>query len=260
MSQINPLPDLDYLNSFLNRRGKKVKHNAEFQKMKLLRIIQKVMLEDPIQAQIAQAHIEFYYDDFSNGIKILKNVLKLTNGESLLAWDLLCDKYIQSGDYENFLITFQDYQNSRAVFDKKLYDYCTHVLRVYMFTEILNQHDFYRLEDRNAVKEVSENLLKLESMNISLEVYRVFLSKIYEVFYKSFSGGIEPLTNFFENEIVIRVNSTIDNAKDLIEMNNEYNNLIVHWYASANNEIKEQIEKVTVYFRCKELVNIIQAS
>lgn len=221
--------------------------------MKLFKIIQKVMLEDPIQGQLAQAYVEFYYGDFSKGNQILQNVLKLTNGESFSAWDMLFDKYLQRGDYVNFLITFDDYQSSKAGFSEKLYDYLTRAIRVYMLPEIVNDFEFHRPEDNAFIKVLHENLNKLEFMGISLEVYREFISKLYKTFYDSFIGGVEPLTFFFENEIVIRVNSTIDNAKDLIEINNEYNNQIMLWYDSADNEVKEQIEKVTVYFRNKEI-------
>ncbi|MDV7233103.1 hypothetical protein R4446_00030 [Acinetobacter baumannii] len=251
MSHIKPLPDLTYLNSFFTKRGKKLKHNAEFQKMKLFKIIQQLKAVDPIQAQIAQAHIEFYFGDYSKGEQILENVLKLTNEESVWAWDMLIDRFIQKGDYEKVLKTFNNYQNSSAEFNNDIFKNFTHVLRVYMFTETLNKFEFQNPVDIEGVKIVNENSDKLKAMGISLDVYRVFLSKLYNTFYESFSGTIEPLLYFFENEIVIRINSTIDDAKELIELNNEYNNQIMLWYASVDNEIKEQIEKVTVYFRSK---------
>ena len=95
------------------------------------------------------------------------------------------------------------------------------------------------------------NIAKLEKLNISLEIYRFFISNIYRIFYTHFKGTVEPTLYFSDYELVVRVNTTIDNAENLFEINNLYKDCIMDWYEASSDSEKEQIEKITVYFKHK---------
>ncbi|ARG16074.1 hypothetical protein B7L44_05390 [Acinetobacter nosocomialis] len=251
MSQVNPQVDVDYLNDFITKYGKKHTHNAEFQRRKLLNIAKQLKNDNPIQGQLAEASIEFHFCNYDKGIHILRNVLKLTQNQLAVAWDLLVDAYVQLGDLSKVFSTYQEYQNNVEMVTPQTEKVLLHVLRVYQMYEILQKYDFTNVDDINTVDTIKNNIHKLDQLGISVDVYRNFVALIYRTFYSNFKGTVEQKLFFRENELVIRVGTTVDDAHDLFDLTNKYNDQIFEWYGPADDQTKDQIEKITVYFMHK---------
>jgi pentatricopeptide repeat protein len=252
MSQSKPQVDITYLNNFLSKVGKKPTINRDFSRAKLLNIINKMAANDPIQAQIARAHTEAYFGNIQNCVNTLEDVLKKTNYKYLHAWDMLMDSYVQSGDLENILSTFQRIMREDLDNQGKYQLLFMHVVRVYLLTEVIENIRFENSGIQKDFIEIASNSKKLIELGISVEIYRRFMSKIYSLFYTHFSGTIQPVLFFNDCELVIRVNSTVDDAEDLFELNNKFKDEVFNWYEKAiDNSEQEQIEKITVYFKHK---------
>lgn len=251
MSQANPQVDVSYLNDFITTHRKKHSHDSEFQRRKLLKIANELKKVDSIEGQLAEASIEFHFCNYERGISILKNVLKLTQNKLAIAWDLLLDAYIQLGDLDNIFSTYKEYLR---VFDdvsdktRKIY---LHIVRVYLMVEFLQEFKLEHSYDTKILDNLIDNTRKLENIGISIETYRKFVSLIFKTFYENFKGTIEQSLLFQENDVVIRVCSSVANASDLFELNSKYNDQILSWYGSSTDELKVQIEKIIVYFMHK---------
>jgi len=250
MSQPKPQADLSYLNSFLSKVGSKSMVNSEFVKAKLFNIIKKMSESDHLQAQVAKAHVESYFGNTSNCIKILENTLKITNYEYLLPWSRLIDTYIQSGDLENLKATFNRILELGVILDKQCSFKLIHVIDVYILTELLEKFKVEELQENHIVG-IQNNFQSLVELGISVEIYRSFISKIYKLFYTKFSGSIQISLFFNDCELVLRVCSTVDDADELFALNNKFNDEILDWYEKSTDLEREQIEKVTVYFKHK---------
>jgi len=252
MNQSKPQVDITYLNNFLSKVGKKPTINRDFSRAKLLNIINKMAVNDPIQAQLARAHIEAYFGNIQNCVNALEDVLKKTNYKYSHAWDMLMDTYVQSGDLENIISTFQRIMKEDLDNQGKHQLLFMHVVRVYLLTEIIEKIRFENLGIQKDLLEIANNAKKLAELGVSVKIYRRFISKIYSLFYSHFSGTIQPILFFNDCELVIRVNSTVDDAVELFELNNRFKDEIFSWYEKAlDNSEQEQIEKITVYFKHK---------
>lgn len=251
MNQSKPQVDIKYLNNFLSKEGKKPTVNKDFSRAKLLNIINKMAINDPIQAQIAKAHTEAYFGNFQNCVNALEDVLKKTNYKYSHAWDMLMDSYVQSGDLDNILSTFKRIMREDLENKGEHQILFMHVVRVYLLTEVIENIKFENPKIQKDLIEIANNAKKIMELGVSIEIYRRFMSIIYSLFYTHFSGTIQPVLFFNDSELVIRVNSTVDNAEDLFELNNLYTDSIMSWYANADSDEQDQIEKITVYFKHK---------
>lgn len=250
MSQINPAPDIKHLNDFISRRGKKILTNEEFQKRKLLNIVKKLAIEDLINAEYAKANIEAYYNDHNSAIKVLKNILKLTNNQSYKAWKFLLHLYIEISDIDAFIETYrlalkQDFENVT-----ELHKLFKHVMHTYLITDI-NDNTELGLE---VIDTVEQRINMLQELGISLPIYRRFMSIFYQEFYKYYDGVSQPLYDYQAYDLIIRIDTDIDNAKDLFDFNNHLQDVIMAWYSEANEEDQKQIEKVVIYIKHSSLI------
>lgn len=251
MNQPKPQADLSYLNNFLARVGKKRVNGEEFQRTKLNKIISRIAADDWCQAQLGRANIEIYFNNNEVGIEILEDILKKTDYESIVAWDMLIDVYMQMGDLDKILSTFiriSDVGLEPTKHQKKL---LLHAIGVYLMSDLVGSINNPSIQIIDSQNIIISNLKQLESLDISLGVYRKFISKIYNVFYANFNGTVQPVLRFNDCELVIRVNSTVNNAEDLFELNNKFKDEVLNWYEASNSYEQEQIEKITVYFKHK---------
>ncbi|MFL9543478.1 tetratricopeptide repeat protein, partial [Acinetobacter baumannii] len=132
MSQVNPKVDVDYLNDFLAREGKKQIHDAEFQKLKLFRITQQMMKSNPVQAQLAQADIEMYFNNYERSIELLENLLKITNNQYTNAWEMLINIYVQTGNLDKILDTYHRFFETGIEPEKSQLEIFMHVIKIYL--------------------------------------------------------------------------------------------------------------------------------
>lgn len=251
MSQSKPQADFSYLNNFLARVGKKRVNDEEFQRTKLNKIINRIAADDWFQAQLGRANIEIYFNNNETGIEILEDLLKKTDYENIMAWDMLIDVYMQIGDLDKILSTYIKASDTRTESTKHQKTVLLHAIGIYLMknlVESINNPSAKVIESQNII---TTHLEQLERLNISLDVYRKFISKIYNVFYANFNGTVQPILGFNDCELVIRVNSTVNNAEDLFELNNKFKDEILNWYETSSNSQQEQIEKITVYFKHK---------
>lgn len=252
MNQPKPQADLSYLNNFLAKIGKKRVNDEEFQRTKLNKIISRVAVDDWFQAQLGRANIEIYFNNNETGIEILEDLLKKSDYESIRAWEMLGDVYAQMGDLDKILSTFRRASETRIEHTNHQKTVLLHTIGVYLMKSlvdnIINPSE-HIIERQNII---TTHLEQLERLNISLDIYRKFISKIYNVFYANFNGTVQPVLNFNDCELVIRVNSTVNNAEDLFELNNKFKDEVLNWYETSNSSEQEQIEKITVYFKHKD--------
>ena len=251
MNQSKPQVDISYLNNFLSKVGKKPTVNRDFSRAKLLNIINKMALNDPIQAQLAKAHTEAYFGNLQSCVDALEDVLKKTNYGYLLAWDMLLDSYVQYGDLANILSTFNRIMKADLDNEGEHQLIFMHVVRVYLLTEVIDKIRFESPKIQKDLIEITNNSKYLMELGVSVEIYRRFISKVYSLFYTHFSGTIQPILFFNDCELIIRVNSTVDTAEDLFELNNKFKDEVLNWYETSNSSEQEQIEKITVYFKHK---------
>ncbi|MCU4623898.1 hypothetical protein KTJ54_17630 [Acinetobacter radioresistens] len=258
MNQPKPQADLSYLNNFLAKLGKKRVYDEEFQRTKLNKIINLIAVDDWHQAQIGRANVEIYFNNNEIGIEILEDVLRKTDYKSIMAWDMLIDTYMQMGNLEKILSTFIRYSNIGLEPTSEQRKVLLHAIGVYLMKDLAESISNPSPNIIESKKLITYHLEQLEDLDISLEIYRKFISQIYNIFYAKFNGTVQPLLNFSDCELVIRVNSTVNSAEDLFELNNLYRDSIMSWYEKSNIDEQEQIEKITVYFKHKNFESIDQ--
>lgn len=251
MNQPKPQADFSYLNNFLARVGKKRVNDEEFQRTKLNKIISRIAVDDWFQAQLGRANIEIYFNNNETGIEILEDLLKKTDYESIMAWDMLIDVYMQIGDLDKILSTFIRTSDTGLEPTKHQKKLLLHAIGVYLMKNLVESIDNPSMQIIESKNIIISNIKQLERLNISLDVYRKFISKIYSIFYANFNGTVQPVLSFNDYELVIRVNSTVNNAEDLFELNNKFKDEVLNWYETSNSSEQEQIEKITVYFKHK---------
>lgn len=251
MSHSKPQIDISYLNNFLSAKGKKQKSNEEFQRAKLGKILNLVSKNNWFQAQLGRANVEIYFNNHAEGIKILEDVLKKSDYKYSLAWDMLIDVYMQLGDLQNVLSTVFRIIEVDIEPSKTQKEIILHAIKTYLLKDTMDWTQDTSPESLMDQEWMLLNIAKLEKLNISLEIYRFFISNIYRIFYTHFKGTVEPTLYFSDYELVVRVNTTIDNAENLFEINNLYKDCIMDWYEASSDSEKEQIEKITVYFKHK---------
>lgn len=253
MSQSKPAADISYLNNFLNEKGRKLFLGHEFKYARLLRITKILAESDLIQAKTAQAHVEIYFGNINVGVKILEDLLKMMGGKSPVAWVTLLEIYVQNGDLPRIISTYERLVGASSGDIEEETRIFLHVCRVYLLSDWLNVVDFEHEDVRLKVVEVNNNLESLKKLGISTTIYRLFISKIYNIFYTDFNGSVQPFICFGDSELVIRVNSTIDNFEDLFELNGKLKDEIMAWYEASDDSTQDQIDKITVYFKHKIL-------
>ncbi|MEN8406048.1 hypothetical protein [Acinetobacter seifertii] len=251
MSQANPNIDLTYLNDFFAREGKKMLDKTEFYKAKLYRITHQMMKVDSISAYLAQASIEMYFGNTDDGIQLTEKALHLTNGASLMGWSVLINGHAQAG---NYIKTIESYKIYRELFEHEeleLKSIYVHVIRMFLLEDLFNEIATHE-GDKILLNKHLNQIEHLKKLNISLDIYRKFVSNIYSIFHKYFKGRIEPVISLGDSNLAIRANVEVDNAKDLFELNNNFNDYIFDWYAASEQDVRDQIEKITVYFQQKD--------
>lgn len=256
MSPIKPNIDLTYLNDFFAKEGRKMLDKAEFYKAKLYRITDQMMKVNAVNAYLAQASIELYFDNTDEGIRLAENALHLVNGNSLMGWTVLINGHAQSG---NYIKTIESYKRYKELFkneDLELKSIYVHVIRMFLVEDLFNVMITYDTKEKLLINKHLKQIEHLRNSNISLDIYRHFVSKIYSIYHKYFKGRIEPVINISDSNLAIRVNTEVANAKDLFDLNNYFNDYIFDWYATSDQDIREQIEKITVYFQQKDFIEI----
>lgn len=247
MSHINPAPDIKYLYNIIGKEGKKNLKTEEFQKRKLMSIVKSIAIDDSIQAQCEKASVEAYYNHYDMAVGTLKNVLKLTHNQSYLAWERLLKLYIETANIEAFIATYRLVLEQQFENTEELDGLFRYMQATYLITDLyddallslkLNEFDKYKVDKRIQI---------IHKFGISLPIYRKFISIFYQEFYTYYEGRTQFILHPNTQDLIIRVHTSINNAEDIFEFNNHLQDVIMAWYAEANEEDQQQIEKVVIY-------------
>ncbi|RZG76624.1 MULTISPECIES: hypothetical protein [unclassified Acinetobacter] len=249
MSHINPAPDIKYLNDTIGQSGKKNLKNEEFKKRKLIHIVRSLAVDDPIQAQCLKSSIEAYYNHYDIAVDILKNVLKLTNNQSYLAWEKLLKLYIETADIDAFITTYLSALKQKFENIQELNALLEHMVSTYLITDSHNDAQLDLKLREFGKYGVYERVRQTQQLGVSLPVYRKIMALFYQEFYAQYNGKTQSFFNYESQDLIITVHTAIDNAKDLFDFNSHLQDVIMAWYAEANDGEQQQIEKVVIYVK-----------
>lgn len=253
MSRIHPAPDIKYLQDNLTQAGKKNLENEEFKKARLLSVAKKLAEHDFVQAEHIRADIEAYYNHYDNAINILKNLLKITNYQSLETWENLLKLYVETARIDTFIDSYKqllqhDFKDLTAL--DTLFQY---VIRTYLRIDLYDDELASKIS-ASCKNDIDIRVALLKKSGIELPIYRKFMALFFQEFYAQYDGKTRPMYHYGENSLVIRMLTGIQQAEEIFEFNNHLQDQIMQWYAEANEEDQQQIEKVVIYIKNSSLI------
>ena len=249
MSHANPAPDIKYLYNVIGKGGKKNLKNEEFNKRKLIHIVRSSAVDDPIQAQCDQSSVEAYYNHYDIAVDILKNVLKLTNNQSYIAWEKLLKLYIETADIDAFIATYRLALKQKFENTQELDALLEHMVSTYLVADSYGDAQLDLKLSEFDKYSVYERIYQTQQLGISLPVYRKLMALFHQEFYAQYNGKTQSFFNYEAQDLIITVHTAIDNAQELFDFNSHLQDRIMEWYAEANEEERQQIDKVVIYVK-----------
>ena len=131
-------------------------------------------------AQCDQSSVEAYYNHYDIAVDILKNVLKLTNNQSYIAWEKLLKLYFETADIDAFIATYRLALKQKFENTQELDALLEHMVSTYLVADSYGDAQLDLKLSEFDKYSVYERIYQTQQVGISLPAYRKLMALFHQ--------------------------------------------------------------------------------